>query len=311
MYSVNKLASFPENFDTFRGEIAAGLERLYGQRAAMDYAEKAATNLRSNLGHPSVLALGAWDGPTLAGILLGVQRGRVFEISFLHVLAVYEGRGVESALVGEAVRVFREAGIDEIIMESVTFCAVDLVGVFLELGFEHVPRQLMMAPVGVGSGEDRVDAAGIRGVERDEWVEVAGCVVDAYGEHPDLRLHADVRNVIDATEFILRVTEGNFGTFQRGYALGHWGEEGCLGAIFGCEIVAGVGFVLQVVVRRGWQNQGIGNGLLQSLFGAFSSAGLEKVALGVTQSSDACRLYARHGFEVLSPVDAFTWQRGR
>ena len=306
---IKPLDTIPENFHAFQMEIADGLRQFYGPRAAADYRRKADVNLRANLHDPSVLALAAYEGHTVMGFLLGIQRGTALEISFLHVLRPYTGGAVEAQLVRKAVGLFRDAGIEAIIVESVSFCALDLEGVFAELGFAHIRRQLMMASTVQPPPPTSEARREIRPIVQDDWPEVAACIVDAYRDHPDALLHTEVQNVINAAEFVARVVEGNFGSFSPSFARAHWGKDSCLGAIFGCEIAEGVGFILQVAVRRKMQNKGIGAALIVSLQHAFEKEKFGKVALGVTQESPACRLYERHHFTRLAPVDAFVWWR--
>ena len=306
---IRSLDAIPKNFHAFQLEIADGLRQFYGAKAAADYERKAMANLRANLHHPSVLSLAAYQGPTVMGYLLGIQRGTTLEISFLHVLHPYTGRAVETQLVRKAVGLFRDAGIDAIIMESVSFCALDLEGVFADLGFTHIPRQLMIASSAQPSPETSEAFKETRPIVQDDWPEVAACIVDAYRGHPDAPLHTEVQNVYNAAEFVARVIEGSFGSFSPPFAQAHWENDSCCGAIFGCEIVEDVGFILQVAVRRKMQNQGIGAALIASLRQAFEEENFEKVALGVTRKSPACRLYERHHFTRLAPVDAFVWWR--
>ena len=311
----------PLNFGAYIAEVAGGLEALYGAPAAEDYRRKAKAVVASNLQHPAVRAWGAMPKrrpdagmlspapPALAapvGLLFGVLREPLAEISFVHVLREHLGQGIERALVERAVGAYRAHGVDGIVCECVPMCRLELPEVFAGLGFERIRRRLMTAPL--DAPDLRRQGTGVAGpYGPDDFAEIAACLVDAYREHPGRRLHNEVHNLLNALAFVSRVDSGSYGAVRPEYQQMIWRDATCVGGAVGVEIAPGVGFVLQIFVRPDYRGQGLGTDLLRALAQAFRSAGLDRMALGVTISNPALRLYERLGFETLRDTDAYVW----
>lgn len=77
-------------------------------------------------------------------------------------------------------------------------------------------------------------------------------------------------------------------------------EDGEIAGLCLCSIVAGVGMVDRVGVRRRWRRQGLGLAMLRHAFGEFWRRGLRASSLNVDAESPtgAPRLYERAGFYV-------------
>lgn len=280
---------------------------LYGEKAAAEYRQTARPMLQSTMVHPNVDAFAAYDGETVAGLLFSLTRGRMAQLSFLHVLRRYSGSRAEDALATEAVAALRSRGIDGIVCEVVALCPLRLDGVFERLGFERIERMLMAAPL----DSPALAETGTASVPftAGDHSRVAETIVDAYQGHPGRFLHAEVRSPGAALAFLESAASGAYGTVRDTYRRAIWRGHECAGIIVGCQAGPKTGFVLQVAVRRGCQRQGLGADLVRGLAEAFRCAGLERIVLGVTVSNPARRLYARLDFEPLRPVNAYTWWR--
>ncbi|MBN2311727.1 MAG: GNAT family N-acetyltransferase [Candidatus Hydrogenedentes bacterium] len=308
MLRLGRLDTLPSNIDAFIDENAAGMAALYGPQAAAAYRLTARKAIHRAIAHPAVDAVAVADGPDTAGLALAMVRGDVGRLSFVHVLARYADRGVEQRLVEEVVRTLRAGGVAGIVSEYVPFCRLNLEDTYAELGFVPVKRRLMGAelnapPLGASArSESRAcNEAGAR--------ELGAVIADAYVDHPGRLLHAEVRDIDSATEFVQSVFEGAFGRVRPGYIRAIERDGAAAAMIAGCEVAPEVGFVLQVAVKQDWQGQGLGSALVRELGGRFREAGLARMALGVTASSPAVSLYARLGFETIRPVTAYAWWR--
>jgi len=215
---------------------------------------------------------------------------------------------VEQQLVTEAVRGFRANGAEGIVAECVAFCPLRLEGTYRALGFEKVERLLMAAPLSLPTLAC-VGPPTSRPYEEEQWVDIAETIVDAYRDHPGRKLHVEVRDPLHALAFLKSVSSGGYGLAQPGYGRAIRRNGRCAGAIVGCEVAPDVGFVLQVAVRPPFQRQGIGTQLLRDLAYEYRKAGLSRMALGVTRTNPAKRLYDRLGFGSLRPVNAYVWWR--
>jgi len=309
MFKLRRIRRPPPNFHAYIEEVARGLEGLYGLRAAQEYAKTAHTRVAASMKNPAVDAIAACDAADAAGLLMAVAREEgVGEIVFIHVLAEYAGQGVEQRLMRESVQTFRAAGVDGILCESVVLCPLDLDATFAALGFAKVERLLMAAPA---------DAPGLQvdgpsqsaPCRASDWAEVADVLVDAHRDHPGRRLHAEVRDPASASNFLTRVLAGGYGRVRPDFMRVIRVEGVCAGTVIGCQIAADVGFVLYLVVRPAYQGRGIGTRLLREAAQAFRDAAVERIALGVTASDPAVRLYARLGFAPLRPINAYVWRR--
>ena len=307
MFRLQRIDQLPDDFDEYVAEIADGIARLYGGRAADAYRRAARNALQATLDHASVTAWMACDGDATAGLLLATLRDRAGHISFIHVLRRHEGRGVEHRLVEESVRTLRELGAQAIVSECVAFCALDLDVTFRELGFAHIERALMEAPLST-PGLAPASASSVA-VDERRYAALASIIVDAYVDHPGRELHAEVRDYDAAYDFIQRVSDGHYGESSPEYIRAAVRDGRIVGAILGCEITPGHGFVLQVAVERSHQGHGIGAALVGDLARAFADTGLTNMVLGVTCDNPARRLYERLGFKHIRPVSAYVWRR--
>ncbi len=302
MLTLRPIDVLPENFDAFIHEIGKGLGTIYEPEAEADYQRRARAVFLGNIAHPDVVALGVYEGSRMAGMIFGLRHETTAEVSFIHVLEAYAGQGAEDLLVETLVRALWNNGTTGMVAECIPLCRVNLHEPFMRLGFEHIARELMRAP----AGEVAAGAGGVsRPLRREDWVEAAECIVDAYTGHPGRRLHFEVSDVIHALAFIERVMTGGLGPVELGYARVLERDARCAGVVFGCEIAPHTGFVLQVAVHREFQGQGVGGMLVRELAQSFSQNALRRIVLGVTRDNPARRLYDRLGFAVLRPVDAY------
>ncbi|MBM3289511.1 MAG: GNAT family N-acetyltransferase, partial [Candidatus Hydrogenedentes bacterium] len=294
----------PANFGAFVDEVAPGLERLYGPAAAEDYRRKAPIAISSSLGHPAVQAWVALDeaDDSARAMLVSAVRDGVGHITFVHVLQPHAGQGLESDLTRAAVAGLREAGVSGISAEPVALCPLDLNAVFASLGFTRIERQLMSAPLHTGPLAAAVLPKSVT-VEPGGLRQVAEVVVEAYRDHPGRELHAEVRTLAGAENFVRTAADGGYGQTRPAYIRLVRRLDAAVGAIVGCEAAPGVGFVLQVVVRPEARGQGLATQLMIELAQCFREAGLGRVALGVTNDNPARRLYARLGFRKILPVN--------
>lgn len=308
MYRVLESAKLPGNFPAFAEEIATGIEGIYGAEAARNYRDGAADAIQSSLNNASSQAFLAMDGQQAAGILLAFERHCVGHISFVHVLESHSGRGVEARLIQACVRAFRAGGVDGIVSECIPLCTLDVHSTYQSLAFEHVARALMTADTAeVARGSNKRCTTPIPPSKFDE---AAAVIADAYVGHPGRQLHVEVRREDTARAFIERVAAGEYGPAQAGYLRCVSRDDAQpAGVILGCQVAPDFGFILQVAVRRDCQRQGIGRSLVSESASCFHRDGLNRVALGVTLSSPARRLYESLGFSILRPVDAYAWWR--
>jgi len=308
MLRVDRIDRLPDNFDEFVGEIGEGLEGLYGEAAATQYRELADRAVLATIEQPRVDAIVARSGGEVAGMLFAPCQGTTGQISFIHVLRRYAGQGVEQELVEESVRTLRAGGVDAVVSECVPFCALDVAATYCELGFDHVERALMAAPLEAPGLNQPAEPKG-RAVTETQYAEAAAVIVDAYRGHPGRRLHTEVLSQTDAADFLERVALGYFGAFEPDYVRAIEVEGRAVGVVVGCQIAPEHGFVLQLAVCRDHQRRGLGTRLINDLAREFRAAGLSHAALGVTVASPALRLYERLGFVLLRPVDTYVWWR--
>ena len=307
MYRVQETRKLPGDFAAFVTEIAAGIDGLYGAEAARNYRESAAEVIQASLHNGAAHALVAKEGGNAAGILMSFERHAVGYISFVHVLQSHAGRGVEDRLVRECVWTFRAGGVEGIVSECVPLCRLDVDSTYQSMGFERVARALLAAELDtslLSAVEDRTTP-----ITKGQYGEAAAVIADAYTDHPGRRLHVEVRREETALDFVERVAAGEHGPVQPDYLRAMIKDGQMIGVIFGCQVAPSHGFVLQVAVRRVFQRQGAGAALIADSARAFRRAGMKQLALGVTLSSPALRLYERLGFKVMRPVDAYAWWR--
>ena len=308
MKRLSRISALPDNFDEFIAEIADGLDHLYGPEAAAHYRATAHGAVLANILRPAVDTIVVRDQGDVAGILMALTRGRMGQITFIHVLERFARRGVEDRLVAESIRTLRAGGVDGIVCECVPLCAVDTDAAYTSEGFEPIPRAIM----GASSGAPELtpdNADGSKPFTEEHHGPAASVIVDAYQGHPGRRLHLEVRSEEAASDLIADLAGGCFGDFEPSFARGAWRGGQCVGVLLGCRIMPGCGFVLQIAVRRAWQGQGIGTQLLCDAAREFHRNGISRIALGVTWDSPARHLYEKLQFRLLRPTTSYVWWR--
>lgn len=203
---------------------------------------------------------------------------------------------------------FRAGGVEGILCECVPMSPIALDGAFAELRFEAFDRWIMRAPLD-SAGLLAAPAAASAPFDSERTREVADCIVQAYADAPGKHLHPEVGHIDRAAGFLLRASAGNYGPVRPGYQRAIFEGESCVGAIAGCQMAPGNGFVLQLAVRPAWRGRGIGTSLLRGLAGAFRENGLGAIVLGVTTDNPARHIYERAGFSKLREIRAYVWRR--
>ncbi len=308
---IQPLTALPANFGLFVAEIAAGLVRLYGEEAGRQYSANAQSRFQATIVHPSVRAWAAWEETEVVGYLFTVERDNAVQIPFMHVLKPYVGRHVEADLLRAAVEHAWDNDVSHILCEVVAFCPLDLGAAMTPLGFDHISRELMIAPMDAlqQAGQPQAGTPEPMPYSPTHWDAIAQCLLDAYAGEPGSRLHIEVTESRLALGFVERVVLGSFGNVLSQYQLALWQKDRCEGAVLGCEVAPKTGFVLQVVTAPEARGKGIATRLLRALAASFAEQGLTQVALGVTRSNPARRLYEKLGFRHVQPVDAYIWWR--
>lgn len=308
MVHIRELTAPPPNLDAFVREIADELQRLYGAAAAERYRLRGRSVLQATLMHPAVSGWGAFLDGVLVGLLFTVVRSTVGELSFMHVLRSRCAQSVEDRLAQEAVNTLRAGGVEGITSDFVPACPLAHHQTMLDLGFEHIPRQLMRRPLPMPAPPG--GPAGSRPLHPADWASAADCLAEAYAQHPGRRLHAEVRSREEAADFFRRTVDGAYGPVRPESLRGVFRGNTCVALALGCEASADTGFVLQFAVHPEARGQGLGTRLLHELLAAFGQAGLANAALGVSMANPARRLYARVGFQPFREIDAYAWWRG-
>jgi ribosomal protein S18 acetylase RimI-like enzyme len=308
---VRPLEKLPPNLDEFIGEAAQGINALYGRAAEAQYRHGAARSLRATLNHPSVSAYAVWNDTRALAYLLTLSREGAAQIPFIHVLAGFEGRGLEAKLFDVAVQALRAQDNRHILCEVVNFCPLDLEDVTRRHRFRHVPRTIMLASATTVLQTPRACSLPIAPLAPPAWQAAAQGLVDAYDGEPGHDLHIEVHDPQRALGFLSRVDAGYFGRTSPDYMLIAMDGSRCAGLALGSEAAPDTGFVLQVAVPPPYRNQGIAAALLQVLCATFAENGLSQVGLGVTSANPARRLYERLGFRTVRPIDAYVWWAGQ
>lgn len=305
---ATRLDTPPENLDAFIAEIAEGVLAVYGEAAARAYEERAERGFGAAIATPAACLWSVGEGRTSRGLLLGILREGIAEITLVHVLCGQGGAEVEHALVSAATREFRKAGARAILSEGLAYAPMDLDGAFAREGFEAIPRGLLTA-----RAEEVLMRAGAcasgEPLGVPEYRAAAECIAAAYVGHPGRRLHPEVCDSEAAFGYVLRVLAGMYGPVLPTYVRGVQRAGRCAGVLLGSEIAPGMGFVLQVATRPEHRGKGLATGLLGGFAGACLEAGVPTLGLGVTLDNPARRLYETLGFRQIRPVTAYTWWR--
>jgi ribosomal protein S18 acetylase RimI-like enzyme len=303
MHEIRRLKSLPQGLEPLIDEIAAGMGRLYGDAVQQFYRHSVLTLWRPQWSLPEIWVYGAFSEAAVTGVLMAVySEGRV-QISLLHVLEAFCGQGMEAALLSACMKQSRKEGASSVRFDAAAFAPMDLNHAFLTQGFRGWERQLMHAPTRlIAQGAEEVAAN-----FPDKNEEIAACLADAYRAAPDKDLHFEMNSALSATHYLQALRTGALGLFQNTFVQSVWREGDCAGAILGCAMPAGPGFVLYVGVRPQFQHQGIATGLLRRLARAFEEAGLQDMLLGVTTNTPPQPLYESLGFRTRRPTEAFLW----
>lgn len=306
---VERFQSLPSNIDAFVREISEEFGALYGVTAATHYRNNAAEILAANIRHPDIRLWLCFEGVSAVGFLLGACREQWNEISFMHVLRPFLGRGVEDALLAAAVNDFRATRAPKIVSDWVPMTQLRLDDAFARLGFERIDRIFMSAPVNTPALAHPAGSS----VALDEpyFIDAAECLVRAYENNPWAHLHPEIENLLDALEFVQRAASGGYGQMAHGYLRAVWNNDTCAGVILGSAITPDTGFVLQVAVDPAHRRKGLGAELIRSLNAEFHQSGLTQITLGVTAANPAARLYQQLGFEARQPTSAYVWRATR
>lgn len=309
MGSITLLNALPANADEFIVEIASALGNVYGPKAAEQYERVGERMLRRAIEHPLVDAFAhcAWDRRA-SGLVLGVRRKDIAQISMIHVLQRSTGQEIERELLQRAVDAYRLEGTRAILSESLILCDIDADAIHDSLGFVQTPRFLMASPLDSETLTVEEPVMSQPATEDDE-AKIGALIADGYRGHGGRTIHYEVQDRSTATDFVHMAREGSYGPANRRYCRLLQVEGQPCGAIVGCEVAPDTGFVLQVVIAPFLRGQGLGSRLVRELAAEFRASGLERVALGVTAQNPARRIYQRLGFEDILSLNAYSWWR--
>lgn len=309
MPRVRRIKRLPANFDAFIGEVAEGMEQVYGPEAVIEYRDSAQLRVQATVSHESVDTLAAMAGEDAHAMLMSLVHEGTGQIFFLHVLKGHEGEGLESALLGEAVRTLRSGGVDGIVCETLVFNPHGRLPAFEELGFLVFDRAIMTCELDEPALALSEGPLRSRPLKEADYPRAADCLAAAYRGEPDVELHREMTNPDGALGLIENLAAGGFGAFHATFAR-------CIGAggtmesvLLGCEAVAKVGFVVQVATPREYRGRGHATALVRETAQAFREAGLLRLALGVTLDNPARYLYEGLGMRVRRPVFGYAWWR--
>lgn len=303
---IRPVQTLPANFAEYIHDVAEGMNELYGEAAGLAYRRIAAKAVEASMRSPGVTTFCAETDGSCAGMAMAFHRDGLGRLPFIHVLRPYWGTGIEGRLVGEAVRKLKRDGAAAIHCECIPFCELDLRGAFKKLGFAVFPRQLMRVDTeflsNIGTTVSRSAPCGPLDLRA-----AATTIAETYERHPERALHPELRDALSVEKYMRDTMQGAFGQCYPEFVRVLRSHDGVRGAILGCGVAPGVGFVLQVAVRPDAQNQGLGRLLIADLASSFLKRGWKYTALGVTVENPARKLYLRLGFEPRRDVDAFVW----
>ena len=122
MIEIQPIRSLPGNFDAFIAENAAGLRKLYGDAAALEYEDTARSRLQSAMEIDYVKVFAAYDGAGAAGMLMSSYTDTFGRIHFVQILQDYAGQSIECGLINNAVRGLQSTRAEGIASQGITFC---------------------------------------------------------------------------------------------------------------------------------------------------------------------------------------------
>ena len=308
MLKLKRIGRPPDNFDRFIAEVASGLGELYGPAAKAEYESEAMHSAQLGMGHADVDTVAVFEGTQAVGLLMSIVREDIGRLVFIHVLHAYAGRGVEDKLLHETTNTLRAGGVEGIVSECLPFCPIQEETVYSKLGFRSVKRAIMGAPVSwpALALQGPIES---RPLHPDDIPAAAEALVAAYRGAPDRELLNEVQTPKAAGAYIQSVVAGAFGKTAAAY---HRvvEKEGRIAALsLSARVAPDVGFLLQIAVHPDFRGKGVGTGLMKELTRALQEDGMQRLALGVTLSNPARRLYARLGLKTWRELTTYVWSR--
>jgi len=301
MDKIERIYTLPENAPLFYNEMALGIENLYGPRASKAYRKTIDNQITHAIQHPQVITLTYNEKQKTAAICSGIVQDRKASIVLLHLLAEYQGQGIEARLLNKMIEKLSEFDLDGIIYENLPLFDAEVKETFAKHGFSHLPRALMNGPLRGGKPKPYASISMIR----DQFTTAASILVDSYTGHQDRILHQEIRTEAAAVKLITNIHAGMYGACDPAYLRFVKDNGEPVGIILGCETVEGVGFILQVAVKRSAQGNGFGKIMMEEMKDIFSAKGLDIISLGVTEGNPAQKLYSSCGMETVKHIDSF------
>lgn len=285
------------------------MELVYGPAAAHEYRELGAPRAAATIARPDVGCLAIMRGANARAIVMFIVHENVGQIFFLHVLRGFEFGNPHVPLLAETVKILRAQNVEGIVCETLIVHPGDPCSSLESLGFEKFERAIMRGPLDAPGLTIGPNAQRTRAIDPTEFPAAAACLADAYEGDPGTNLHREMATAGGALRLVESIANGTFGAFRPQYA--RCVEQGgrMVSVLFGCEAVAKTGFIVQVATRPEFRGRGYAKTLLQDCAQEFRSAGMDRIALGVTLSNPARRLYERLGLTVRKSVDAYIWRR--
>jgi ribosomal protein S18 acetylase RimI-like enzyme len=294
----------PRSFPRFIDEMAHALADVYGPAGAREYRRHALQWGARAVADPASTAQAAIapDSGEAIGLVMSRCAGTAGQLTFVHVLAPWTGRGVEHGLVDAAITALEHRGARRITSECLPLCPLDLDPPFAARGFQALPR-LFMTHLLADACRDAPATSAPAGPA--DHAAAATVLAAAYRDHGDARLLEDVRDTQAAGRFLAALAAGAYGQADPDWLRVAHRDGFVVGVAAGCRIAEGLGFVMQMAVHPDWQGRGIGEALMRDLLASFRARGMERVALGVTAANPARRLYERLGFATARAVTAY------
>ncbi|MBI1318388.1 MAG: GNAT family N-acetyltransferase [Candidatus Hydrogenedens sp.] len=306
---VHLYTSLPENIERIIADVSAGFGVLYGPKAEAMYQGSGRQIFASLLQSGEVWLWGV--GPFIApqALLMARIADARGEVMFAHAFCGAPDSLCES-LVAHATTELRVHGAKSILGEFVPTDQRDWAPAFASAGYVVVQREIMGRDVDTDLMEasDAQRAISKRHAAGED-AAMAACLIDAYRGHGDCKLHEEVRDESRARGLFGRVISGQAGASDPDLVRGVWRDGICIAVAAGAFAAPGVGFVLQIGVRKEFQGQGIGRRLLHEMLAHFRRYGASRVMLGVTCDNPARHLYLAEGFAHVRPFTSHIWEQ--
>ena len=301
MANIERIHSAPVNLDRFVAEIAPSIQRVFGTDAGQHYRQHAYRALTATIEGGAIECWCARDVEGAGALLFLVKSGGRGTVSFLHGLARPSARRDVHALLET---VLDREQTRALATDYIPFDAVDAGSVYIRHGFRRTDRQIMVLEKSMAY-ESAPAHSGIRRVRTAELPDLSRVLMETYAAHPERFLFPETHSTKAALTFLARTWSGAHGAKTDQHTYGIWRHGRCQGFALGTELYPGVGFILHIAVTPDAQGQGLGGALARHLCGAFFSAGLDRVLLGVTSANRAANLYARLGFRASQHFSVF------